>query len=138
MLILLIIADKTGFGKMGRHVSVILQQNESYMIEAAKVKNLRFEITYSWQGARVHLDAGWILTSNGVAYMSKLFNYSPSYNYRYYTYEEALAFHAEGTQTFDHQHRGESSFNVFLNNIPNAVDGIFFTMWYVTVGLISF
>jgi len=122
--------DKTGFGKMGRAVSVILQQNESYMIDPKKTKSLRFEITYGWDGPRVHLEAGWILTSGGRAYTSRLINHEEDYDYRYERDEEEQAFLQNGTVTFDHEHRGESSFGVFLNSMPSSVDGIFFTLWY--------
>ena len=122
---------------MGRHVSVILQQNESYMIDPAKVKNLRFEITYSWEAKcpRIQLDAGWILSSGNFAYASRMFNNKENYDYRYYRYEESLAFLNHGTETFDSERRGESSFQLFLNIIPDQVDSIFFSLWYVLVTL---
>jgi ubiquitin-protein ligase len=120
--------DKTGFGKMGRNVSVILQQNESYMIDPKRIKNLRFEITYGWDGPRVWLDAGWILTSGNRAYASSLINNEEDYDYRW-RYDEELAFLQHGTQTYDHEHIGESSFQVYLNTMKDNVDSIFFTMW---------
>lgn len=130
-LVLISTTDKTGFGKMGRHVSVILQQNESYMIDAKKVKNLRFEITYGWDGARVYLDAGWMLAMRNRVYASNFANDEENYDYRYPRYEEDLAFLQNGTQTYDHEHKGESSFQIYLNSIKDEVDSIFLSMWYV-------
>jgi hypothetical protein len=116
---------------MGRNVSVILQQNESYMIDPKRIKNLRFEITYGWDGPRVWLDAGWILTSGNRAYASSLINNEEDYDYRWHRYDEELAFLQHGTQTYDHEHIGESSFQVYLTAMKDNVDSIFFTMWYV-------